>query len=101
MHLNRRDLVTIAVLSIIFFSVAIWNLGLTQTPVTTVQLSAGQSFYLDFGLQRDVGSVFFLLKDGSYNVTLYTGAPGNWTQAKTATSDYEYYKWKEISLYQT
>ena len=101
MHLNRRDLVTIAVLSIIFFSVAIWNLGLTQTPVTTVQLSAGQSFYLDFGIQRDVGSVFFLLKDGSYNVTLYTGAPGNWTQAKTATSDYEYYKWKEISLYQT
>jgi dolichyl-phosphate-mannose-protein mannosyltransferase len=101
MHLNRRDLVTIAVLSMIFFSVAIWNLGLSQTPVTTVQLSAGQSFYLDFGSQRDVGSVFFLLKDGSYNVTLYTDAPGNWTQAKTATSDYEYYKWKEISLYQT
>ena len=100
MQLNKKDLLTIVTLSVIFFSIATWNLGLTQTPITTVQLSAGQSFYLDLGVQRDVGSVFFLLKDGSYNVTLYTGAPGNWTQARTATSDYEYYKWKETSLNQ-
>ena len=100
MQLNKRDLLTIAVLSVIFFSVATWNLGLTQTPVTTAQFSAGQSFYLDLGTSSNVGSVYFLLQDGSYNLTVYTGSPGNWQVVTSGATFSDYYKWNEIAIHQ-
>lgn len=100
MHLNKRDLVTIAVLSIIFFSVATWNLGQTQTPNTTAQFSNGQSFYLDLGASSNVGSVYFLLQDGSYNLTVYTGSPENWQMVTSGATFSDYYKWNEIGIHQ-
>jgi dolichyl-phosphate-mannose-protein mannosyltransferase len=100
MHLNKRDFVTIAMLSVIFFSVATWNLGLTQTPVTTTQFSNGQSFYLDLGNSSNVGSVYFLLKDGSYNLTVYSGSPENWHMVTSGATFSDYYKWNEISIRQ-
>ena len=100
MHLNKRDLVTIAVLSIIFSSVATWNLGQTQTPNTTAQFSNGQSFYLDLGASSNVGSVYFLLQDGSYNLTVYTGSPENWQMVTSGATFSDYYKWNEIGIHQ-
>ncbi len=100
MQLNKRDLLTIAALSIIFFSIASWNLGLTQTPVTTVQFSAEQSFYLDLGTQINVGSVYFLLKDGSLNLTVYSGSPENWQTVAPDKTFSDYYKWFEVKFNQ-
>ena len=60
--LNKRDLLTIAVLAIVFFSLAVSNLGATQAPVTTVEISAGQSFYVDLGALTEMKSVILLLK---------------------------------------
>ena len=78
MQIDKRDLLTITVLSIVFFSVATWNLGMTQTPLTTWQTTENTSFYIDLGSFENVHSVYLLVKFGSANVTVYTGSPGNW-----------------------
>jgi dolichyl-phosphate-mannose--protein O-mannosyl transferase len=99
MQITKRDLLTIAALSIIFFAIATWNLGLTRTPVTTTQLSAGQSFYVDLGSVQTVKSVCFLLEDGSYNLTITPGSPGNWSSTHVPSSFSDYYKWNEVQFF--
>ena len=96
-------------LSIVFFSLATWNVGLTQTPTTTTQFTAGQSFYLDLGSQVNVKSVVILLKQGAFNVTISSGSPGNWQNASINDAwpysnnqwSEDYYKWHEVSIGQT
>jgi hypothetical protein len=75
MDIDKRDLLTIIALSIVFFSIAVWNLGLTQSPVTTWQTSENQSFYIDLGQIESVDSVYLLVKNGSASVQTYTGSP--------------------------
>jgi len=109
--LNKRDLLTIIVLSIVFFSLAVWNLGATQTPVTTEQIATGQEYYVDLGSATNVKSVILLLKGGSFNLTLSVGSADNWQVAASNVAfpyssanqrwSEEYYKWHEISVQQT
>jgi dolichyl-phosphate-mannose-protein mannosyltransferase len=110
LNLNKQDWLIIAALSIVFFLLATWNLGMTQTPTTSAQFSSGQGFIIDLGSTSDVQSVGLLLKDGSFNVTVSVGSPDNWqvissnvlypySQEKKAWS-VEYYKWHEINLEQ-
>jgi dolichyl-phosphate-mannose-protein mannosyltransferase len=111
MEMSKRDLLTIAVLSIVFFTVATWNLGMTQTPATTEQFSAGQSFYIDLGASTTVKSTILLLKEGAFNLTLSVGSADNWQVAASNVAfpyssltqqwSKEYYKWYEISIQQT
>ncbi|HUK85774.1 MAG TPA: glycosyltransferase family 39 protein, partial [Candidatus Acidoferrum sp.] len=104
--ITKRDIVTIVLLSVVFFSIAVVNLGLTQSPTTTAQLTAGQSFYLDLGSSTNVKSMILLLKQGAMNVTISSGSPGNWQNNSvnslwpSATSE-DYYKWHEVSIGQT
>ena len=96
-------------LCIVFFSLATWNVGLTQTPTTTTQFTAGQSFYLDLGSSVNVKSVVILLKQGAFNVTVSSGSPGNWQNAPANDAwpysnnqwSEDYYKWREVSVGQT
>jgi dolichyl-phosphate-mannose-protein mannosyltransferase len=94
-------------LSIVFLSLATYNLGLTQTPTTTTQFTAGESFYLDLGSQVNVKSVVILLKEGAFNVTINSGSPGNWLNGSAINTLWpsgggeDYYKWHEISFGQT
>jgi dolichyl-phosphate-mannose-protein mannosyltransferase len=101
MHLDKRDLLTIIALSIIFFSLATWNLGYTQTPVTTAKFSTGQSFYVNLGTSANVGSIYFLLNDGSLNLTLYSGTPGNWQMTTPDETLSDYYKWFEVGFHRS
>jgi dolichyl-phosphate-mannose-protein mannosyltransferase len=96
--LNKRDLLTIAVLSIVFFSIAVWNLGLSQAPVTTWQTSTNTSFYFDLGTSETVNTVYFLVKNGVANVSVSTGSPGSWIGSGSLSISGSYYTWKEISL---
>ena len=107
--LDKRDWLTIAVLSIVFFSLAVWNLGMAQTPVTTATISPGQSFAIDLGSVNNVKSVSLLLKDGHFNITVSVGSPESW-QVATSNTLYpysqgawsgDYYKWYEINIQQT
>jgi dolichyl-phosphate-mannose--protein O-mannosyl transferase len=107
-QINKKDLITIVLLSIVFFSIAAWNLGLTQTPTTTATLTAGQSFYVDLGASTNVKSMVVLLDVGAFNFTVSTGSPGNWTEVTNVAWPYSnsvwsenYYVWDEIPVGQT
>ncbi|MBN1357989.1 glycosyltransferase family 39 protein [Candidatus Bathyarchaeota archaeon] len=109
LDLNKRDLLTIVVLSTVFFSLAVWNLGMTQTPITTAQFSSGQSFTVDLGSVNDVNSVNLLFKDGHFNITVSVGSPESWQVIASnilypynqGTWSGDYYKWYEITIQQT
>jgi dolichyl-phosphate-mannose-protein mannosyltransferase len=96
--LNKRDFLTIAVLSIVFFSLAVWNLGLTQTPITTWQITENEAFHIDLGEPASVGTVYFLVKNGSANVQVYTGSPGDWSDSRSFAIPTSYYSWSEVNI---
>ena len=98
MDINKRDLLSIAVLCIIFFSVAIWNLGLTQAPIATWQTTENKAFYIDLGESVSVGTVYFLVKNGSADVQVYTGSPGDWSDSGSLAIPNSYYSWNEVTI---
>jgi hypothetical protein len=97
-NLDKRDLLTIAVLSIVFFSIAVWNLGLSQTPITTWQTTENEAFYIDLGESANVGTVYFLVKDGSATVQVSTGSPGSWSNNGSLSISDSYYSLSQILL---
>ncbi len=111
MQITKRDLIAIVALSIVFFAMATWNLGLVQAPVTNATLSDGQSFYVDLGNSTNVKSALLLYKDGHFNLTISVGSPGNWRVAisndlypydfSNKQWSLDYYKWHEVSIQQT
>ena len=98
MNISKRDLLTIVVLSIVFFSVATWNLGMTQVPMTTWQTTENKSFCIGLGRFESAGSVYFLVKQGSANVTVYIGSPGNWSYNRTFDIKFSYYSWSKLDI---
>jgi dolichyl-phosphate-mannose--protein O-mannosyl transferase len=85
------------VLSFAFLSVATWALGRTSVPVSVWQSHSGEIFYVDLGGVKNVSAVYVLLDQGSINVTIYTGFPGNWSLITNASMD-NYYRWEEIRV---
>lgn len=81
MQLNKRDVITIVLLSVLFFSIAAWNVGLVQAPVTSWQGTENRTFYVDLGQTENVTTVYFLVKSGNATVNVYTGSPDNWTSS--------------------
>ena len=79
MQLNKRDFITIVLLSVLFFSIATWNVGLAQAPVTTWQGTQKESFYVDLGAVQQIHSVYFWVKSGNATVDVYSGSLGNWS----------------------
>ena len=97
-HIDKRDLLTIAVLSIVFLSVAAWNLGMAQVPLTTWQATGNKSFYIDLGRLEGVSTVYFLIKTGSADVTVYIGSPGNWSYSRVLNITFSYYSWSKLDI---
>ncbi len=83
MQLNKRDVITIAVLCILFFSVATWNLGLSEAPVTTWQGTESRTVYVDLGSSQTVKTVYFFVNAGNATVTVSSGSPSSWVVKST------------------
>ncbi len=98
LDLNKRDLLTIVVLSAVFFSLAVWNLGLSQAPVNGWRTTENESFYIDLGEERSIGTVYFLVKNGSADLQVYTGAPDSWSTSGSLSISASYYVWKEADV---
>jgi dolichyl-phosphate-mannose-protein mannosyltransferase len=108
-NLNKKDIVTIVLLVIVFLSIATVNLGATQYPSTTAQLNAGNSAYINLGSQVNVKSMIVLLYQGAFNITIYSGSPGNWSstgsngaQPYSSSGGWseDYNKWYEVPVNQ-
>jgi dolichyl-phosphate-mannose-protein mannosyltransferase len=98
MHITKRDILTVSILTIVFLATATYNLGYSQTPVTQMNMVAGQSFYVTLPSNSTVSTLYFLTYDGSYTVTIYTGSPGGWQEANSNRSISDFYKWNDVSI---
>lgn len=98
--MDKRETLAIAVLCAVFFSVAAWNLGESQVPLTTWQASGSPTFYIDLGETQSVSAVYLLVKNGSATVKVYTGSPGNWNLKGDLNLKYPfaYYDWNKIEV---
>lgn len=97
MPVDKRDLATAFVLSLVFFSIATWGLGVRDVPLSAWQASEGKSFYIDLESPKKVSEICVLLKRGGINFEVYTGHPGSWDKVGTA-SMYGYYHWIRIGI---
>ena len=101
MQLTRLDLLIIVVISIVFFSVATWNLGLVQAPITTWQGTEEQYLHIDLGEVQPVKTVYFWVKSGNATVGVYAGTPENWSyvgQFKLQSLGTDYNSWQSGSF---
>jgi dolichyl-phosphate-mannose-protein mannosyltransferase len=79
LKITKRDVITIVLLSIVFFGIAAWNVGLVNSPVTNWQSIQQESFYVNLGSNQHVQTVYFWVKSGNASVTVYSGSPENWS----------------------
>jgi dolichyl-phosphate-mannose--protein O-mannosyl transferase len=96
MEINKLDILTIFILSIIFFSIATLNLGSTEVPLNSWKTNGNTDFFIDLGKIERVGTVYFLIKNSSETqIQVYTGSPGNWNFGGTIDIQIYYYSWTE------
>jgi dolichyl-phosphate-mannose--protein O-mannosyl transferase len=94
MEINKLDILTIFILSTIFFSIAIVNLGVTQVPINNWKTKGNTDFYVDLGRNERVGTLYFLIKNSSETrIHVHTGSPGNWDSAGIIDIKFSYYVW--------
>jgi dolichyl-phosphate-mannose--protein O-mannosyl transferase len=79
LKLTKLDILTIVLLSVLFFGMAAYNLGETNYPVTNWQSTTQSSFYVDLGSSQQVQNVFVWVKSGNASAAVYSGSPGNWS----------------------
>jgi len=79
LKLTKIDLLTIVLLSVLFFGMASYNLGEVTYPVTNWQTTTSASFYVDLGSAQQAKTVYFWVKIGNASSDVYSGSPGNWS----------------------
>src|SRR5512137_2257743 len=65
-------------LSILFFGMAAWNVGIVDAPTSNWQTTGTESFYVDLGSNQTVQYAYFWVKSGNATTTVYSREPGNW-----------------------
>ena len=76
--LTKKDIITIVLISIVFFGIASWNVGSIQYPQTSWQSTQNENFYINLGSTQQVQTVYFWVVSGNGTATISSGTPGNW-----------------------
>ncbi len=108
LNINKKDIITIVLLSIVFFAIAVSNLGAMQVPsnsVTITNNSQAEGAIVDFGNPTYINKLYFYMKDSQTTsiINIFTGEPGNWTKASTLSTGYPfaYMNWNKTDIYAT
>ncbi len=107
LHIDKKDILTMVLLSLIFFSIAVTNLGATQVPSNslTVENTEPQAAVIDLGNPIYVNKLYFYMKDCQTTSTIkvYTGQPGDWSEIGKIVAGYPfaYMNWNSTSIYNT
>jgi hypothetical protein len=97
MQLNKRDIITIAILTVLFLSVATWNVGIAPAPVSTWQGTENQTFYIDLGSTQNIEKIYFFVNAGNATVNISSGSPGNWV-FKASSNIHGDYSWATVNV---
>jgi dolichyl-phosphate-mannose-protein mannosyltransferase len=99
LEIGKRDLLIMALLTVVFLAMALPNLGLTKTPTTIWEANDAQTVQLDLGSSQHVKTVYFLVKEGGSMVYDYSGSPPNWSlMGGREITNGGYYAWQDLAL---
>ncbi|MCD6529677.1 glycosyltransferase family 39 protein [Candidatus Bathyarchaeota archaeon] len=86
------------ILTAIFFSIAVYDLGYAKTPTSGWDSSSGGEVYFDLGSLRQVKALYVLLADAKPVIfEIFTNGSGSWVSQGVFHESY-YYKWRKIDL---
>jgi len=90
----------LAILTIIFFSVATWNLGDLRFPSSDfIPKVDNEEVYFDLGSTTRVDKVYLLIQDASpVDVEIYWGSPESWNYLTKLRKSGVWREWERISL---
>jgi dolichyl-phosphate-mannose-protein mannosyltransferase len=95
--LEKKDLAVMALISAIFFSVAVFNLGFTRIPETAWQVEQ-ETIYVRFDQNKTLESIYFLVNTDQ-NITGYISVPqGQGWSDRAWFNNGGYYKWLNLGL---
>ncbi|XHH07856.1 MAG: phospholipid carrier-dependent glycosyltransferase [Candidatus Bathyarchaeia archaeon] len=107
LHVDKKDILTMVLLSVIFLAIAVTNLGALSVPQNslTVNTNEAQAAVIDLGNPVSVNKLYFYMKDcqGTSTITISTGQPGNWSESGKIVAGYPfaYMNWNSTSIYDT
>jgi dolichyl-phosphate-mannose-protein mannosyltransferase len=108
LNINKKDIITIVLLSIIFFAIAVSNVGAMQVPQNSVTINDNtttEGAIVDFGNPTYIYKLYFYMKDcqSTSVINVYTGETGNWTKVGTISAGYPYayMNWNSTNIYAT
>ncbi|MDR0798110.1 MAG: hypothetical protein LBE70_05315, partial [Nitrososphaerota archaeon] len=103
-NISKKDVLTMIMLSLIFFSVAVTSLGATQVPSNGLKIKEEEQqpvAILDLGHVASASLISFYVKDcQNTTITVYTGQPDNWFNSGTisVTYPYAYMNWHYLGI---
>jgi hypothetical protein len=104
LKVDKKDILTMVLLSLIFFSIAVTNLGATSVPSNslTVNSTEPQAAVIDLGNSTYVNKICFYMKDcqNTCTIKIYTDQPGNWIENGKIIAGYPfaYMNWNETNI---
>ena len=105
--IDKKDVVTIVLLSLIFFSVAVTNLGATQVPSSSLIINTvvPQVAIIGFEEPMYVSKIYFYIKDcqnDNSTIKIFTGQPSCWFESGELVASYPfaYMNWNNSDIYQ-
>ncbi len=97
MKLEKKDLAVIALISALFFSVAVFNLGQTRIPETAWQVEQ-ETIYVRFDQNRTLESVYLLVNtDENITASISISRGQGWSD-RAWINNGGYYKWLDVGL---
>jgi len=105
-NITKKDIITMILLSLIFFSIAITNLGATQVPSNGLEIADEQPqvVILDLGSITSASTISFYIKNSEdTQIKIYTGQHDDWVESGTITITYPYayMNWHSLNIRDT
>ncbi|MCW3983418.1 MAG: phospholipid carrier-dependent glycosyltransferase [Candidatus Bathyarchaeota archaeon] len=78
LKITKADILTMVLLSVLFFGIASWNVGRIDSPTTDWETTQQASFYVDLGSVQQVQNVILWVKMGNASAQVFSGDPDAW-----------------------
>jgi dolichyl-phosphate-mannose-protein mannosyltransferase len=101
LDIDKKDLIVMAILSILYLILSNYNLGARQIPVSTWESPGSGVVVFKFQASNTISSLYVLTggtKPISFNI--YCGLPDDWNYV-TSCRGTEYYQWKKVDINKT
>ena len=98
MILNKKDILIITLITILYFSAASWNLGLTKTPTSYWSTNGKEEVSIIFDSNENVGKIYFLISSvQKIKSDISINSTDNFLK-QTSLDMEDYYKWFQAEL---